>query len=147
VLEKITARRAELDALADKLTEQLKQVNAEREELAVAERVLRHLHEQQQAAAAAPAPVSAQVAGRPVLLVPHRRDAPDETGLPSDYQRILGIVRAAGGPVRVRDFGAELGVEVEVRGKLEPLRGKLTKLAERGWLRKLPDGGFAPRQL
>ncbi|MGW4229475.1 hypothetical protein ACWEF9_09360 [Streptomyces sp. NPDC004980] len=30
----------------------------------------------------------------------------------------------------------------EVRGKLESLRGKLTKLADRGWLRKRPDGRF-----
>jgi hypothetical protein len=29
-----------------------------------------------------------------------------------------------------------------VRGKLEPLRGKLNKLADRGWLRKLADGRF-----
>ncbi|WP_223243300.1 hypothetical protein [Streptomyces sp. CBMA123] len=35
-----------------------------------------------------------------------------------------------------------LGLEVAVRGKLEPLRGKLSKLAGRGWLRKLPDGRF-----
>lgn len=47
----------------------------------------------------------------------------------------------------MRDVGAELGLQVEVRGKLEPLRGKLSKLADRGWLHKLPDGGFAPRQL
>ncbi|MGP3980628.1 hypothetical protein [Streptomyces sp. KR80] len=143
-MERITARRAKLDALADKLTEQLQQINAEREELAVAERVLRRLQEQ---CAADTTPASTQVAGRSVLLVPHRRDVADESALPGDYQRILGVVRAAGGPVRVKDVGAELGLEVEARGKLEPLRGKLSKLAGRGWLRKLPDGGFAPRQL
>ncbi len=82
-----------------------------------------------------------------MLLIPHRRDAPDEAALPGDYRRILRVVRAAGGPVRVRDVGAELGPEVQVRGKLEPLRGKLSKLADRGWLHKLPDGGFTPRQL
>ncbi|MET8190724.1 MULTISPECIES: hypothetical protein [unclassified Streptomyces] len=30
--------------------------------------------------------------------------------------------------------GDALGLEVGVKGRLEPLRGKLTKLAERGWL-------------
>jgi hypothetical protein len=30
---------------------------------------------------------------------------------------------------------------VEVRGKLEPLRGKMNKLADRGWLRKSPTAG------
>jgi hypothetical protein len=35
-----------------------------------------------------------------------------------------------------------LGMDTEVRGKLEPLRGKLSKLADRGWPRKLSDGCF-----
>jgi len=32
-----------------------------------------------------------------------------------------------------------------VRGELEPLRGKLTKLADRGWLHKRGDGKFTVR--
>lgn len=31
-----------------------------------------------------------------------------------------------------------------MRSKLEPLRGKLVRLVDRGWLRKLPDGRFTP---
>ncbi|WP_438490211.1 hypothetical protein [Streptomyces sp. S186] len=54
----------------------------------------------------------------------------------------MKIVRDAGGPVRVKDVGVELGLEVDGKGRLEPLRGKLSKLAGRGWLRKLPDGRF-----
>ncbi|MER6738329.1 hypothetical protein [Streptomyces puniciscabiei] len=54
----------------------------------------------------------------------------------------MKIVRNAGGPVRVKDVGVELGLEVEVKGRLEPLRGKLSKPAGRGWLHKLPDGRF-----
>ncbi|MGW0732996.1 hypothetical protein [Streptomyces sp. NPDC002851] len=54
----------------------------------------------------------------------------------------MKIVRDAGGPARVKDVGVELGLEVEVTGRLEPLRGKLSKLAGRGWLHKLPDGRF-----
>jgi hypothetical protein len=77
-----------------------------------------------------------------VLLVPHRGDSPDETALPGDYRRILAIVRTAGGPVQVRAVGEELGLQVEVRGKLEPLRAKL---ADRGWLHKRPDGKFTAR--
>ncbi|MEV1084018.1 hypothetical protein AB0I98_38375 [Streptomyces sp. NPDC050211] len=127
---------------------QLQEVQAEREELAIAERVLQRLAEQDRAeaeAAGATAPVKAQVAGRAVLLIPHRGDSLDETALPGDYRRILAIVRAAGGPVQVRAVGEELGLEVAVRGKLEPLRAKLTKLADRGWLHKHPDGRFTPR--
>ncbi|MDQ1022285.1 hypothetical protein QFZ43_008834 [Streptomyces afghaniensis] len=32
-----------------------------------------------------------------------------------------------------------------MRGKLEPLRAKMTKLADRGWLHKRPDGRFTAR--
>ncbi|MER7141104.1 hypothetical protein ACIQGA_31290 [[Kitasatospora] papulosa] len=44
-----------------------------------------------------------------------------------------------------RQVGELLGVGVSVRVKLEPLRGKLVRLVDCGWLRKLPDGRFAPR--
>ncbi|WP_344006413.1 hypothetical protein [Streptomyces thermocarboxydovorans] len=62
-----------------------------------------------------------------------------------DYQRMLSIVAAAAGPVMVKDVGAELGIDIQVPGRLEPLRGKLTKLADRGWLHKRPDGKFTVR--
>ncbi|WP_234433352.1 hypothetical protein [Streptomyces sp. NRRL WC-3549] len=45
-------------------------------------------------------------------------------------------------PIRVEDVGVELGLEVEAKGRLEPLRGKLSKSVGRGRLRKLPDGRF-----
>jgi hypothetical protein len=101
----ITARRSELDALAEQLTKQLQEVQVEREELAVAERVLNRLAEQAQADVEAAAPVSAQVAGRAVLLIPYRSDAADEGALPGDYRKILAIVREADGPVQVRAVG------------------------------------------
>ncbi|WP_392672341.1 hypothetical protein [Streptomyces sp. LN785] len=145
-LKKIAARRAELDELAEALAKQLAEVDAEREELAVAERVLRRLYEQEAEAATAGqeagAPQRVQVAGRSVLKVPHRGEVADASALPVDYQRMLKIVQVAGGPVMVKDVGAELGVEVAVPGRLEPLRGKLSKLADRGWLHKLPNGTF-----
>lgn len=147
-LERITARRGELDALAEELGKRLGEVEAEREELVIAERVLHRLAEQDRAeveAAARVAPVKAQVAGRAVLLIPRRGDAPDETALPDDYRKILAIVRSADGPVQVRTVGEELGLEVGLRGKLEPLRAKMTKLADRGWLHKRP-GAFTARR-
>jgi uncharacterized protein Smg (DUF494 family) len=63
----ITARRSELDALADELAKQLQEVQVERDELAIAERVLNRLAEQVRADAGAVAPVSAKVAGRAVI--------------------------------------------------------------------------------
>ena len=88
----------------------------------------------------------AKVAGRAVLLVPHRGDAADESVLPGDYRKILAIVREAGGPVQVRAVGERLGLDTSVRGKLEPLRAKMTKLADRGWLHKRPDGKYTARR-
>ncbi|MFF4321297.1 hypothetical protein [Streptomyces sp. NPDC001568] len=120
-------------------------MRAERDELAVAERVRKRMAEQFAAETETAALPTAQVAGHAVLLVPHRGPAVAEDALPPDYQRILGIVRGAGGAVSTKQVGEELGLEVAARGKLEPLRGKLSKLAGRGWLRKLPDGKFTTR--
>ncbi|MFH9967846.1 hypothetical protein ACH4PR_41930 [Streptomyces mirabilis] len=147
-LERITARRSELDVLAEELNKRLGEVEAERGELVIAERVLLRLaeHRAEVEAAVAVAPVKAQVAGRAVLLIPHRGEAQDETALPDDYRRILQIVRGGDGPVQVRAVGEELGLDVGLREKLEPLRAKMTKLADRGWLHKRPDGRFAVRR-
>ncbi|MBU3865335.1 hypothetical protein KN815_15045, partial [Streptomyces sp. 4503] len=80
-LERITSRRSELDALAEELAKRLQEVEAEREELGIAERVLRRLAEGDRAdteAAGLTTPVEAQVAGRAVLLTPHRGETGDE---------------------------------------------------------------------
>ncbi|XUL89313.1 hypothetical protein ACQ86D_23940 [Streptomyces galilaeus] len=131
------------------MAKQLQEVQAEREELLVAERVLNRLAEQDRfeaEAAVVASPANVRVAGRAVLLIPHRGEGPDEAVLPGDYRKILAIVRAADGPVQVRAVGEELGLEVAVRGKLEPLRAKMTKLADRGWLHKRPGGRFTARR-
>lgn len=55
-------------------------------------------------------------------------------------------MRQAAGPVVARQAGEMVGVvDDRVRAKLEPLRGKLVRLVDRGWLRKLPDGRFTIR--
>jgi hypothetical protein len=68
--ERIAARCAELDEPEDQLVVQLAEVRAERDELAVAERVWQRMAEQLAAETAAAEPPVAQVAGRAVLLVP-----------------------------------------------------------------------------
>ena len=144
VLDRIAARRAELDLLEEELVKRLADVRVERDELVVAERVVERISEQGSGEylSLAPAPPEAQVGGQSVLLIPARAGDFDAGGLPPDYQRILAIVRDAAGPVKVKEVGGRLGLPVEVRGKLEPLRGKMNKLADRGWLRKLGDGRF-----
>lgn len=91
-LERITARRNELDTLAEELAKQLAEVQAEREELAIAERVLHRLAEQDRAVAEAVAPTAARVAGRAVLLIPHRGGTGDEAALPADYRGRCHVV-------------------------------------------------------
>lgn len=142
VQERITARRAELDGLEEQLVKQLDEVRAERDELAVAVRVWQRMSKQlaeEQAVAGSP---TVQVAGRAVRLVPDREPGMEESVLPGDYQRMLSIVAAADGPVMVKDVGAELGIDTTITGRLEPLRRKLTKMSDRGWLHKRPDGKF-----
>ncbi|MFD8642798.1 hypothetical protein ACFV14_21180 [Streptomyces zaomyceticus] len=143
--ERITARRAELDELEEQLVRQLSEVRAERDELAVAVRVWQRMSEQladERATAGSPV---VQVAGRAVRLLPDRASGGAESALPADYQRILAAVRQAGRPVATRAVGEALGPDTGVRGKLEPLRGKLTKLADRGRLHKRGDGKFTVR--
>jgi hypothetical protein len=117
----------------------------ERDELAVAERILERMIEQLADERASVAPVPGQVGGRAVMLIPHRTSGVEEATLPPDYQRILAAVRQAAGPVKARQAGDALGIDVSVRAKLEPLRGKLVRLVDRGWLRKLPHGRFTTR--
>jgi hypothetical protein len=144
MLERIAARRAELDAAEEQLVKQLAEVRVERDELVVAERVVQRISEQGfgEYLSLAPPP-EAQVGGQSVLLIPVRAGNAGPEVLPADYQRLLAIVREAAGPVTVRAVGEVLGLPVEVRGKLEPLRSKLNRLADRLWLRKLADGRFA----
>ncbi|GAA2939928.1 hypothetical protein [Streptomyces enissocaesilis] len=145
LLERITARRAELDEVEEQLAKQLAEVRTERDELAVAERALERMSEQLADERASAAPTAGQVGGRAVMLIPHCTSGVEEATLPPDYQRILAAVRQAAGPVMARQVGDVLGVDVSVRAKLEPLRGKLLRLSDRGWLRKLSDGRFTTR--
>ncbi|MEV0186200.1 hypothetical protein AB0I54_44300 [Streptomyces sp. NPDC050625] len=145
IQERIAARRAELDGLDEQLVKQLAEVRAERDELAVAERVWQRMSEQlANERAQAGSPVF-QVAGRAVRVVPECGPGVLDSALPAEYQRVLAAVRAAGSPVAIRQIGEALGVDTGVRGKLEPLRGKLTKLADRGWQHKRPNGKFTLR--
>lgn len=145
LLERITARRAELDELEEQLVKQLAEVRAERDELAVAERVLERITGQLAEERSSARPMPGQVAGRAVMLIPHREPEVEEDALPWDYQRIIAAVRQAAGPVMAREVGEVVGVDVSVKAKLEPLRSKLVRLVDRGWLRKLPDGRFTTR--
>jgi hypothetical protein len=97
MLERIAARRAELDLLEEGLVKRLAEV---RDELVVAERVVQRISEQGfgEYLSLAPAPPEAQVGGRSVPLIPVRVGDGDPGVLPADYQRILAIVRRSLAP-------------------------------------------------
>jgi hypothetical protein len=60
------------------------------------------------------------------------------------WQGGFGVSRVVGAALTIRRMTDPEVLERiaarRVRGALEPLRGKLTKPGDRGWLRKLPDG-------
>ena len=119
-------------------------MRAERDELAVAERVLERVSEQIADERALVAPAPGQVGGRAVMLIPHRTPDMEENMLPPDHQRILAAVRQAAGPVMAREVGEVVGVDVSVRSKLEPLRSKLVRLVDRGCCANCPTAGSPP---
>ncbi|WP_255305814.1 hypothetical protein [Streptomyces sp. Wb2n-11] len=145
LLERITARRAELDELEEQPAKQPAEVRAERDGLAVSEGVLERVSERTADERVPASSVPAQVSGRVVLLIPHRTPDVEETVLPPGCQRILAVVQQAAGSVTVRQVGETLGVETSGRVKPELLHGKLVGLVDRGRLWKPPEGRFTIR--
>ncbi|WP_435846757.1 hypothetical protein [Streptomyces diastaticus] len=82
----------------------------------------------------------------PGSVVPTWRDGLPVTVLAPDYQRILGMLeerRSAGeGPVKAREIAGELGLGT-TPAKVEGLRSKARRLAERGWLLAEASGAFS----
>ncbi|MCX4734675.1 hypothetical protein [Streptomyces sp. NBC_01363] len=76
-----------------------------------------------------------------MLLVPHREPGVDESALPADYQAIMKMVTAASEPVPAKDVSVQLGRGTQP-GQVEPVRDKLRRLADRGWLHRTPAGRF-----
>ncbi|WP_420082673.1 hypothetical protein ACN6AT_39505 (plasmid) [Streptomyces sp. JL4002] len=67
--------------------------------------------------------------------------------LVADYRRIVGLVavESAGGEgVSAKELAVRLGLEA-VPGKIEGVRSKAKRLAQRGWLEASPTGRFTPR--
>ncbi|MCX5077775.1 hypothetical protein OG321_35520 [Streptomyces sp. NBC_00424] len=143
--ESCPARRAELDGIEKQPADRPAEVRVERDELAVAKRVLERMTGQLAEERSSARPMPGQVGGRAVMLIPHREPGVEEDALPWDHQRIIAAVRQAAGLVMAREVGEVVGVDVSVKAKLEPLRSKLIKLVDRGRLRKLPDGRFTTR--
>ena len=82
----------------------------------------------------------------PGSTVPPWREGLPVTVLAPDYQRILDVLeqqRSAGrGPLRAKEIAVELGLGA-TPAKVEGLRSKARRLAERGWLILEASGAFS----
>ena len=77
-------------------------------------------------------------------VVPDRVEGMGLQALTSEYRRIMEIVAGADGPVMAKDVGVALGRET-TPAKIEPVRGQLRKLSDRGWLVRTASGRYRPR--
>ena len=75
--------------------------------------------------------------GRPspagVLAVPPWREGLEASALPESYRDLVEVVQDAGRPLRAVQIAAAAGLGRD-KAKVEGLRSKLKRLAERGWL-------------
>jgi len=139
ILERISARRAQLAEQAEQLGKQLVEIEAELARVASAEQVVGQLLAGDEAAGV---DVPAMVAGvEPGRVVPYRKDAAGPGDLSAEYQRVLAVVADAGAPVRCRQVCERLGIGTEPR-KVEAMRARMKRLADRGWLREQAPGLF-----
>jgi cell division septum initiation protein DivIVA len=147
LLDRIAGRRAELAEQAARLRKELAEVEAELARVGTAEQVVTQMLAGQDDEAGSE-PEHAGAGRRPVALaVPPRASSAGAEDLPADYQRLLQIVAeegAGGQGVACKRITAKLGLTAEPR-HTEGVRGKLKRLAARGWLAEVTPGRFALR--
>ncbi|MFI6056552.1 hypothetical protein ACIBCO_41705 [Streptomyces violascens] len=104
----------------------------------------------EQADVPVPGPREAVVERLPVAgsIVPRHGEEMTAAALAPDYRRIVELVESAAGEgegISAKQVAAGLGLEL-VPAKIEGVRSRARRLAERGWLTVLPAGRFMPRQ-
>ncbi|MCA2229343.1 hypothetical protein [Nonomuraea aurantiaca] len=77
------------------------------------------------------------------VIIPYRHQVCGADELPAGYRLLLQPVTGAGNPLICKHICQAAGLGTE-SGQVEGTRAKLNRLAERGWLRKMPNGSFAP---
>jgi hypothetical protein len=101
------------------------------------------------AGAADPVPAGSRLAGGSpagVVMVPPWRPGLAQSVLPPSYRDLLEVLADAGRPLRAGSVAAAAGLSTD-RSKIEGLRSKLKRLAERGWLAEDGPGLFTlPRR-
>jgi cell division septum initiation protein DivIVA len=147
LLDRIAGRRAELAEQAERLRKELAEVEAELARVGTAEQVVAQLLASQDDEAGGER--ERVLAGqRPApLVVPQRASGAGAEDLPPDYRQLLQIVAeegAGGQAVACKRVSAKLGLTARPR-HTETVRGKLKRLAARGWLAEVAPGRFAVR--
>lgn len=148
VLVWVMQRRVVLADHAGRLRKELAEIDAEAARLEAAEVVIGQFIEAERSGQTDDPDVAEElemVTAAPgacgLLLVPHRGPGADESMLPADYQTIMRIVAAVSEPVPAKDVSVKLG-KGTLPGQVEPVRDKLRRLADRGWLHRTPAGRF-----
>ncbi|MGI5430847.1 hypothetical protein [Streptomyces sp. CA-179760] len=143
----VMQRRVVLADRAERLRTELAEIDAEVVRLEAAEMVIGQFIEAERSGQADDPDVDEALERVPspgaggMLLVPHREPGMDESALPADYQAIMKLVTAASEPVPAKDVSVRLGRGAQP-GQVEPVRDKLRRLADRGWLHRTPAGRF-----
>jgi len=94
--------------------------------------------------AADPPPTGSRLAGGSpigVVTVPPWRPGLARSVLPPSYRDLLEVLADAGRPLRAGGIAAAAGLSTD-KSKIEGLRSKLKRLAERGWLAEDGPGLF-----
>jgi hypothetical protein len=143
ILERIGARRAHLAEQVELLGKQLAEAEAELARVAAAEQVVAQLLAEDATAGEAAGGDDSATATvvEPGRVVPHRKDAAGPGDLSAEYQRVLAEVAVAGAPMRCKQMCERLGIGTEPR-KVEAMRARMKRLADRGWLRETAPGLF-----
>jgi hypothetical protein len=76
-----------------------------------------------------------------LVMVPPWRPGLAQSVLPPSYQDLLEVLADAGRPLRAGNIAAAAGLSTD-KSKIEGLRSKLKRLAERGWLAEDGPGLF-----
>ena len=90
------------------------------------------------ASASTPTPKGGRVPGS---VVPIRGEGVEVSVLSPEYQRIVGVLAASPAALACGEIASALGLE-RVPAKIEGVRSKAARMAERGWLVKEPSGRF-----
>ncbi|MDQ1023001.1 hypothetical protein QF035_010071 [Streptomyces umbrinus] len=148
-------RRLELAKRAELLRKELGELELEMARLEAAEVVFGQWSEATVGGRRPPGIVSPEPEPEPVAVtvgpgaggmrvVPDRVEGMGLQALTSEYRRIMEIVAGADGPVMARNVALALGRET-TPAKIEPVRGQLRKLSDRGWLVRTASGRYRPR--